>query len=72
MLDVSEVGRIATAVVRMAVGATGAGVSSALTLSHADAVHVEIRNVFGRGLGLVSGNHRSRKRYRKHQKAGYS
>src|SRR6266568_1209542 len=56
MLDVGEVGGVAASVVRMAIGAARASVSSALTFGHAYAVNVKIRNVFGQALALFGGS----------------
>jgi hypothetical protein len=52
-LDVREIGGIAASVVGMPVGAAWAGIGGALALGHADAVYVEVGNVFGSGFGLV-------------------
>jgi hypothetical protein len=53
MFDVGEIGRVATAMIWMTIGAAGTTVSGALALGHTDALHVKIRDVLGSVFGLI-------------------
>jgi hypothetical protein len=63
MLDVGEIGGVTTAMIGMAIGPARTPISGALTLGHADALHIEIRDVLRSGFGLIRSDCQAGKRH---------